>query len=274
MLGPSDSREALEVARGALELAPNLGIPSFLGIVVANASTAALETGDWDWALRQCETTLEVPLGDIDQAWLKSVEVWIRSLRGEDIAHDAERLEQLFGGWEDSSVEVLSLRSQVFFGAGRMREAYEAYMGHARAHPDEGSFLFPEAAICALWDRDREHTAEALAALDALGVHGRVISNHRRTIRASLAALEGRTGEALAGFREALADWRDLGLPWRIALTAIVMATVLDPSEPEVRAAAEEARGILARLGARPFLERLDMLMARSGMPASVSSAD
>jgi hypothetical protein len=47
------------------------------------------------------------------------------------------------------------------------------------------------------------------------------------------------------------------------------MATVLDADLPEVRSAADEAREILARLGARPFLERLDELMAHPSLATS-----
>jgi hypothetical protein len=61
------------------------------------------------------------------------------------------------------------------------------------------------------------------------------------------------------------------------ALTAIDMATLLDPGEPEVRAAANRAREILAGLGARPFLNRLEAAMARSpegpGHPAALASS-
>jgi hypothetical protein len=42
------------------------------------------------------------------------------------------------------------------------------------------------------------------------------------------------------------------------------MATLLDPAEPEVRAAAEAARVIPTRLRAMPFLDRLDAALARS----------
>jgi hypothetical protein len=119
------------------------------------------------------------------------------------------------------------------------------------------------------WERDRRGAAAALASFDATGVHGRVASAYRRTVRAGLAALDGNTPDALTGFRGALAEWRDLGCVWRLALTAIVMATVLEPDLPEVRSAADEARGILARLGARPFLERLDELMAHPSLETS-----
>jgi len=42
------------------------------------------------------------------------------------------------------------------------------------------------------------------------------------------------------------------------------MATLLNPAQPEVAAAGEAGREILTRLGARPFLERLEMALVRS----------
>ncbi len=84
------------------------------------------------------------------------------------------------------------------------------------------------------------------------------------TIRAGLAALEGRPADALGQYREALRGWHELGLAWDEALTGLDMSTLLDPSEPEVCAAAESSRQIFVRLGAKPFLERLDKAMGRS----------
>jgi hypothetical protein len=84
------------------------------------------------------------------------------------------------------------------------------------------------------------------------------------TIRAGLAALEGRPADALGQYREALRGWHDLGLAWDEALTGLDMCTLLDPSEPAVSAAAESTRQILVRLGAKPFLERLDAAMGRA----------
>jgi CO/xanthine dehydrogenase Mo-binding subunit len=123
----------------------------------------------------------------------------------------------------------------------------------------------------------RERAAAALADLDSTEAHGRVVDINRRTIRAGLTALEGRTGDAQSAFREALAGWRDLGSPWREALTGITTATLLEPTDPEVRAAAEAAREILVRLEAKPFLDRLDEVLAhpsdRTGQPPPCSPA-
>jgi len=48
---------------------------------------------------------------------------------------------------------------------------------------------------------------------------------------------------------------------WDEALSAVDMATLLDPTEPEVQAAAASAREILTRLGAKPLLALLDAAM-------------
>ena len=55
------------------------------------------------------------------------------------------------------------------------------------------------------------------------------------------------------------------------------MATLLDPAEPEVRAAADSAREILNRLGARPLLARLEAAIERPvsmRMPEPARSPD
>ncbi len=103
-----------------------------------------------------------------------------------------------------------------------------------------------------------------LVALDGSGFHGQAIEADRVTIRAGITALEGRPTDALAFYREALKAWRDLGLVWDEALCGIDMATLLDPTDPEVRTAADSAREILVRLGAGPFIARLDATLTRS----------
>jgi hypothetical protein len=49
------------------------------------------------------------------------------------------------------------------------------------------------------------------------------------------------------------------------------MATLLDPREPEVQAAATRSREILTRLRARPFLERLEAALVTADRPATAT---
>ena len=68
-----------------------------------------------------------------------------------------------------------------------------------------------------------------------------------------------------------LTEYERLGLPWRHALGALALVSVVGGDEPEVRELAGTAREIFARLGARPFLARLDEALAhasaRTGQP-------
>jgi hypothetical protein len=91
-------------------------------------------------------------------------------------------------------------------------------------------------------------------------------------LRAAIAALEGRTREAQALYRDALQNWRDLKVTWEEALTGLDMATVLDPTDPEVAAVIRSTREIMTRLGAKPYLEKLEAVAAR-GKPAPPATA-
>ena len=83
-------------------------------------------------------------------------------------------------------------------------------------------------------------------------------------MRAGIAALDGRPADAMPLYREALRAYRTLGLAWDEALCGMDMAILLDPTEPEVQAAAGAARETLVRLEAAPFIARLDAALARS----------
>jgi len=82
---------------------------------------------------------------------------------------------------------------------------------------------------------------------------GRLPAATRREAEAALAALEGRRAEALAGFAEALHRWRELGLDFEAGLCALNWITMLGPSEPDARAAGEDAGALFERLGAQPL---------------------
>jgi hypothetical protein len=92
------------------------------------------------------------------------------------------------------------------------------------------------------------------------------------TIRAGVAALQGRAAEAVAAYREVLKGWRAAGLAFDEALAVTDMATLL-PQErvsAEFQTALAWARETLGRLGAKPILERLaNAPQGRSDAPQS-----
>ena len=146
-------------------------------------------------------------------------------------------------------------------GAQAAEEAHDEIQAGMKSRRVETGLL---AARVALWERDRERAAHLLEADLATGARGPAVRQGRAVVAAGIAALEGRPGEALPMYVTALRGWRELGLPWDEALTAIDMAMLLDPSEPDVIAAARSAREILVRLGAKPFLARLEAALVRT----------
>jgi class 3 adenylate cyclase/tetratricopeptide (TPR) repeat protein len=251
-----DPRAALEIARTGLAAARRLGRRD--PVVIENAAWAAVRVGEWAWGLHLVDEALAEDFESADRAELLAIAVVFHAYLGHPTQELVAEVERLTEGATDP-YRIANLdwaRATVAFVEGRLVEARERWRRAIvlLAGPD----ALPLPARAALWDRDAETVRADLAELDASGVHGPALEADRTTIRAGIAALEGRTADALALYREARRAWRDLGLPWDEALCGIDMAVVLDPTEPDVRAAAEAAREVLTRLGAKPFLERLE----------------
>jgi tetratricopeptide (TPR) repeat protein len=257
---------ALHAWRDGLALARRVGHRAAVLRLVNNLGYTAFLTGDWDEALEHLDAQLTEDIEGTDRIALLGNSVDVHASRGEDVAERLTELRRLLD--EDplrsTTGDVDDAVGNAAMADGRLHDARTAW----RHLADQDAINAPEfiyrAARPALWERDVEAARSDLAALDATGVHGSVVELHRMTIRAGLAALEGRSADALAEYREALRGWHDLGLAWDEALTGIDMATLLDPSQPEVRTAAESTRQILVRLGAKPFVERLHAAMGRS----------
>ena len=264
--GDIDMGGSLDAYREGLALARRVGNRVAVLRCVNNLGYTAFLAGDWDEALEHLDGQLAEELERADRIALLANSVIVHACRGEDVTAEFSELRRLMG--EDpqrgSTVGVDDAMANVALASGRLSDARAAW----RHLADQDAINAPEfryrAARTALWDGDREDARTDLAALDATGVHGPVVEMRRTTIRAGLAALEGRAAEALGLYRETVRGWHDLRLPWDEALTAIDMATLLDPAEAEVRSTAASAREILVRLGAKPFVARLDAALARS----------
>lgn len=107
----------------------------------------------------------------------------------------------------------------------------------------------------ALWLGDAARAREAL--VDMGGFRGRWMAAMRLTAEAGLAALEGRQDEAATAYTRALAAWRALNSPldlaWCALDRAVLRGSSVTPGDED-----DEAREIFTRIGATPFLARLD----------------
>jgi class 3 adenylate cyclase/tetratricopeptide (TPR) repeat protein len=259
-------RSALESVISGLALARQLGERSPSATLLANGVEVAIRTGDWPWALAELEAAMAEDIEASDRSLMLGMLVAIRSMRGESTG-DLMAEQTAHIGTATDPILLASLYTAAAyeaFGTGRLADARAAWNRVAEISSTNLSDSMERRARAALWLGDAEAARADLAAIDGSGVHGPSIETARATIRAGIAALEGRSADALALYRDALREWRDLGLVWDEALCGLDMATTLDPAEPEVRAAADAARESLVRLEAAPFLARLDAAMARS----------
>ena len=210
-----------------------------------------------------------------DRMQLIDTVIRIRAFRGQPVGDLIAEQERLLGANTDPQMRAMIPNSSAVqaFALGRWAEARADAHRAAEINLAAAAPAMDFAARQAIWLRDAPAIRADLAALDASGINGEAIEAERTTIRAGLAAIEGSPIEALTLYREALTAWRDLGLAWDEALAGIAMATLLDPSDPEVRAAADRSREILVGLEADPFIERLDAAMARS-RPDDVSALE
>jgi hypothetical protein len=107
----------------------------------------------------------------------------------------------------------------------------------------------------ALWVGDATRAQSALDRMHAF--RGRWIAATRLTAEAGIATLEGRRDDTAKAYEAAFAAWRALGSPLDLALCALDRA-VLRGEGSAVPPEELEAREIFTRLGAQPFLERLE----------------
>ncbi|MFI5255042.1 MAG: AAA family ATPase [Candidatus Limnocylindrales bacterium] len=265
-----DPRLALEIGRAGVITARRLGQRN--SVVTGNAAGAAIRVGEWAWGAGVLEEALAEDFEAAARAELLAAAIEYDALLGEPTHEMVVEVEQLLAGATDV-MRLATLdwaKAWAAFGEGRLADA-RLHWRQAIAVVSSPEDL-PQPARAALWAGDVAAARVDLAELDASGVHGPALEADRMTIRAGIAALEGRTADALALYREALRAWRDLGLAWDEALCGVDMASLLDPAEPEVRTAAEAARVTLVRLGAKPFLARLEAALARpTGRAASPS---
>ena len=255
----------LTLARDGLAIARRLGSRPYATILIGNAGEAALRTGEWTWGLTAVEGALDDDIDPVDRVGMLETLVQYRALQGGPAGALHEEATRLAGGDPEPQVRANLHIGSAFVAlvAGELRQARDEFRAAGRLSAPTVGAASPMAARISLWLGDAEGCKADLAALAASGFHGRAIEASVRTSEAGLAALGGGPADARARYREAMQAWRDLGSLWDLALAGIDMATLMDPSDPDVRAEAERSREILVDLGATPFVERLDEALAR-----------
>ena len=274
--GEIDPRATLAAQHEALALARRMGLRFWTFGFMNGVGFSSYHVGEWDRAVEILGEGLADDPEPEDRVSLLNNATLIPALRGEDVGAMLAELDRIVGDSTDLSFVVSRSEAHAVeaMAAGRLEEALAWF----RATASSGSGVQTTDSRCsaahvAFWLGDHQGAADELAEIEAAGFRAPAVDARRTTIQAGLAAVDGRRGEALGLYREALRRWRDLGLVLDEALCGIDMATLLDPGEPEIAAAVDSTREILTRLRANALLDRLDASLASSGPGRAVEFA-
>ena len=262
--------ESAAMYREALALARRTGHRDQVIGSVGNYGYTAFLVGDWDASLAEMDSFLAEDIPARERLIMLNNALIIRTSRGELIADGLAEMERLgavmSGEWHLFLSDPLANNEM---SQGDLKKASTAFVEIADSDPGQGPEYVYRAARAEIWARDAAATRMLLETWEDLGGVGPVVEARGNAIRAGIAALEGRSAEALISYREALRGFRATSALWDEALTGVEMAMLLDPSEPDVAAEITSARAILERLGAKPYLERLDAAVAAAPSTAA-----
>jgi len=230
--------------------------------------------GNWDLALelfRQVPDSRDVPEAAIGFAVAAWPAIRIHARRGD--VDQAEPLAEAFArdvpeGDVQATAIAAAVRSVIHQARGRDREAlgeasaavaFAPNIGIAHGAPREGFVVAGEAAL-SLGDLDR--LDELLAWVDGLP-RGHVppfVRAHATRFRARKAAAEGHPDAAEAGLKSAAGAFREIGIPFWVAVTELELGEWLAGQDrlEEAEPLLAQARETFERLRARPWLERAD----------------
>jgi hypothetical protein len=275
LLPAIDPRAGLELARQGYEQARRLGLRHALVILVGNGSEAALPTGDWTWARRAIDDLLAGELDPGDRVAILGAAIELRSIAGADVAADLAAMTDLIsvGGVVGHGPTLGLARIWVDFAAEDLGAAYDDAIQVANISNLNAPYALSIAARLAVRLGDADRVRLAVERLASTGVRGPTVDGWRRVAEAGLAALEGRWSEAVPLYQEAMRTLRDLGLEFDLALASLDALSVAPVGDPLAATAERESREILERLGARPFVDQLDRLIARrSAAPVAAAA--
>ncbi len=270
----TDPRAALERVRESMALTRRLGLRTYDGYHAANGSGAAERTGEWRWIREAIGELVDADPDRLDAEWLASCRDAATAWTDNPDLTRAERLvaEALRESDFQSEVNVSGWLARAAFADERLEDALrfsEPFFKHARAqHGNHDAHMVGRIALHAgRLDLARE-------TLDLVGDGpGGIVDDDLVTLRAGMAALEGRVGESLGLYRSALTGYRDAGCRFDVALVILDMAVLIGAAEPAVRAVIPEGRAILEELGALSLVARLDAAEASSAQSDARAAA-
>jgi class 3 adenylate cyclase/tetratricopeptide (TPR) repeat protein len=270
-----EPRRSIEMQRENLELSRRVGDRQRANWILLDVTAGAWLQGDgWDDALAAVTEALATARDLSAQAGMLAAACSMWVARGDATDDALGRLEVAAGQLSDpiAAAQLHFLKGDRALLQGKYAEACEEMLRAADFKAAAGTYL-TEAVRPALWLRDAIRACAIAERLDANPDARATVSRANRAAAwAGIAALEGRRDEAIAGYRDALKRYREIGFDFEVARVELDMLMLLGPDLPEARAAAEEARAVFERVGARPYLELLDAAIGDAWTAGSAAS--
>ncbi len=273
----SEPERGLDTVYEGIELARRLGQRGMFNWLVG---TYAMYSGSigraWDRALELTEETLTSSPNQYDRARALMTRSLLQARRGEDldqlVAVCAEAAEGIHDGQITGGLDYV--RSEVAFVQGDLAEAHSTAVRALDEWKDSAPFVLQRALHAAAISRRLADAQEIKGILDEYPSGTPTAVAARTWAAAVVDGLEGRPQESLRGLRVAFETFRAIGLGFDAA-TVVVSALRLLPGEAEVAGWAPEARAVFESVGARPYVELLDVSLAGEAVtrPASREAA-
>ncbi len=276
-LQDDDPSRALAASLEAAEVARRAGLRGSELVTLLNSAEMAIFIGDWETARRVLAELADRRLPELQRhvwSWLMAV------LEGVSIdpTRALEALLQTSTRVEASEsvahrAMYVKVRALVRLAASDLDEAFDDAAAVVALDPAgiNSAHSLSIQAHAALWRRDVTGAGAALSGMEQF--RGRWMRAVRRTTEAGVAAIEGRAPESLAAYLEVAETWRALRTPFDFALCGLDAAIVFAPADRPTELVAE-AREVLDRLGASPFLALLDHCTGSPDGTAGVTVAE
>jgi tetratricopeptide (TPR) repeat protein len=274
VLWAREPRRAIEMQRENLERSRRVGDRQRANWIVRDLALGAwLQGGGWDATLVAVAEALATARDLSEEAGILAAACFLWVARGDATDDALGRLEVAAGQLSDpiAAAQLHFLKGDRALLRGDYAEACEEMVRAADLKAMAVIYL-AEAVRPALWQRNAIRVRVIAERLDAHpDAHATVSRVDRAAAWAGIAALEGRRDEAIAGYRDALKRYREIGYDFQVARVELDMLMLLGPDLPDARAAAEEARAVFERVGARPYLERLNATISDARIVGSAA---
>jgi len=269
-----DPVAGVALGREGLEIGRQRGSFAYRYQMVGNSAICAMRVGEWDWVATLLDEWLEIAGDEGMKKEFRVDRAILHASRGLDPSADIAAAAGALAGVTDPQFDsyVSYARATASLAVGDFAAA--AAQGEAAAtttdyfHP----LAIPLAVRAALWGGDVATATGLVGRPSMAAFSGSALAADRTRMAAGIAALEGRRSDALAGFLDASRAYQELGLAFDDAGAAVDLAVLLPGIGQDSTAAAElvdRGRDTLTRIGAAPFLARLERALATAPAPST-----